>query len=642
MQCTLGSILFSLADLARAVPAQVSLEIAYRPVLPGEQHGDVMNDPAGWTSTSANFSFPRGHTAFWVRIQPAESVDPGQIPVDEDFAWRLSVHAPDLDRVWFWSWLDGRPDRAERFGDQFPLSVRAIRDIVPVFPLKWQPGAAQLRMLLRIESQVVPVVEITMRTRTAWDNINFDMRLLIGSFLGILLIMTVYHLVVWALTRTGVYLFYSLVVLGYLFLFVSTSGLGYIYIWTDQIWFQNFSPLASAIVINITLMGFLRHFLGGLFPSWYRMPAWLFVGLFLAIIPLGLLADDRTTLICFYSIQIPGIILAVVILTRAMLHSADVRIICLGFLASIFGVSLYMAGYLGVTTSPRLRLGVYMLGNVLELALFAIAMAHHLRRMQGLMLTVEHNQHETRKARAIQDALIARHHQQVPGIELSSWHRSAETVGGDWFGSFIDEKNQRIYLLMGDVNGHGLSSAMLTGAVAGVVKGYIESRHSFDQRMEDAVREVAGMVNNVVRETGGHDRLLMSMAFVCLDLHTHRGVYLNAGHHSLFQVSDQSASTLLVKGSLLGLKEKPELGVRPIAMAPGDVLFFYTDGLIENKGPAGHVLKASRLKRMLSGRPGESPADKVNRVVDYATGLWADEPLGDDCCVMAVGFRLAG
>ena len=88
--------------------------------------------------------------------------------------------------------------------------------------------------------------------------------------------------------------------------------------------------------------------------------------------------------------------------------------------------------------------------------------------------------------------------------------------------------------------------------------------------------------------------------------------------------------------------ENPRLGCRFIHLEDGGTLFFYTDGLIENSNAGGRLMRASSLKKLLIQNPGESPAVKVTRVVNHARKIWADHPMDDDCCVMAVGFKKAG
>src|SRR5262249_21171839 len=53
-------------------------------------------------------------------------------------------------------------------------------------------------------------------------------------------------------------------------------------------------------------------------------------------------------------------------------------------------------------------------------------------------------------------------------LELSGFYRSAEDCGGDWWG--YERTDWAFRVMVGDVVGHGTSAAMLTGAIAGIVR----------------------------------------------------------------------------------------------------------------------------------------------------------------------------
>ena len=361
--------------------SQITLDIEYKRADTDASPEEVLQSRDGWIRAEDRiFQIDATSGAWWIRLTP--DPETAVLPADGDQAFRLGVYVIHLDKVTYFSWLNGKRDRQERFGDRVPVHARPVRDLVPVFPQLWNPKTEKLSMLLRIESRYIPVMDIQLRTRESYENVNLDVKILMGAFLGILVIMALYHMVVYVISRTDVYFYYSMVVLSYLMLYLSVSGIGSIYLWPEQLWFQSYSPLLGTIMLNLAIVGFLRHFLKDFFPPWYRYVALSLVVLFIALGLVVMVVRNESKVLHYYGyVQVAAIIFCMYCLIRSLRHSMEVRLISLGFLASFAGLSLFMAGYVGIVTSAITRLSVYVIGNVVELALFAVAMASHLKNL---------------------------------------------------------------------------------------------------------------------------------------------------------------------------------------------------------------------------------------------------------------------
>ena len=91
----------------------------------------------------------------------------------------------------------------------------------------------------------------------------------------------------------------------------------------------------------------------------------------------------------------------------------------------------------------------------------------------------------------------------IESISVCEYYKSAEVAGGDWIGLEHNSKNNRLYLLMGDVTGHGMTSALVTVAVAGAVRGslkmIIESKN--DYSLSEEVYYLAKSTNSAVLDS---------------------------------------------------------------------------------------------------------------------------------------------
>jgi serine phosphatase RsbU (regulator of sigma subunit) len=120
-----------------------------------------------------------------------------------------------------------------------------------------------------------------------------------------------------------------------------------------------------------------------------------------------------------------------------------------------------------------------------------------------------------------------------------------------------------------------------------------------------------------------------------------RLVYASAGHHppmirrgNLVQVS-----TAERQAPPLGLARGDEFYDRHVHLAPGDVLVFYTDGVIEARNSRGEWFGLAGLERTLRAYSDRDPNDVATAVVDAVIAHMAGQPLSDDTTVVVLKVR---
>jgi serine phosphatase RsbU (regulator of sigma subunit) len=225
---------------------------------------------------------------------------------------------------------------------------------------------------------------------------------------------------------------------------------------------------------------------------------------------------------------------------------------------------------------------------------------------------------------------LGRERRQMPGVQLSEYYHAAESASGDWLGVHYDAGHNRLYMMIGDVTGHGMISALVTVAVAGAVHGAISmvEKWGSERSMEESLRAIAGSVNKAVCDSGGRVERWMTMAFIALDVEKGEGLLLNAGHGPIYQLTSQKCRPLQALGSCLGSTDQPEFGLQAFQLEVGEGLFLFTDGLIENKGRDGQGMSKRELQNLLN--TALSPEEQRQRIVEGAQAYWGEAPLQDD------------
>jgi serine phosphatase RsbU (regulator of sigma subunit) len=238
------------------------------------------------------------------------------------------------------------------------------------------------------------------------------------------------------------------------------------------------------------------------------------------------------------------------------------------------------------------------------------------------------------EAEAVQKTLI-RANPEIPNITIHSYYKAAENVGGDWFGTFHDKKLNSLFFWMGDVTGHGISSALITGVASGALysgekrTSMSDSNDSTDRRLEDMVY----VLNDILVDTA--NELLMTMFFGILDLGTGKVKYFNAAQTRPLIKTKAKIISIGNAGSPLGLSKELPFEIHEYDLESNGSIFLYTDGLIENKDMQGEILKKRALSKQLK------EADESSMVIPAIKERFAACVLEDDISLLDIRWQKA-
>jgi serine phosphatase RsbU (regulator of sigma subunit) len=229
---------------------------------------------------------------------------------------------------------------------------------------------------------------------------------------------------------------------------------------------------------------------------------------------------------------------------------------------------------------------------------------------------------EHRVAEVLQEALLALP-ATVSGIEYAARYASGSDntrVGGDFYDLFEIEHGS-IGILIGDVSGKGLEAATLTSVV----------RNSVRMRAMDGLSPAETMTKtNESFYALTSAETFVTVFFGLLDVLTGRMRYVSAGHPPAMVRRGGSRVEVLENSSpIVGAFRGTEFVDEITVLAPGDVLFVCTDGLIEAREEGkfyGHERLRVLLGQFVDGSDPESVAKAVfEDVIAYSGGRMRDD-----------------
>jgi serine phosphatase RsbU (regulator of sigma subunit) len=199
---------------------------------------------------------------------------------------------------------------------------------------------------------------------------------------------------------------------------------------------------------------------------------------------------------------------------------------------------------------------------------------------------------------------------------------SGTRVGGDWYDARLGADGSAV-VAIGDVAGHGVAAAAGMARIGNALSGL--------SMTGQPASTLLGWLNRLVCADEVPERV--ASAVVCvLDQARPALRWAQAGHLPPVLVSGGEARPLPRPfGVLLGSAPNAEYGLAYEQLAAGDVLFCYTDGLIERRGRdideglTGLLAAAADCQR-------ETADDAVIALFDRL-----EPPAADDVCVLAVG-----
>src|SRR6185295_17100322 len=180
----------------------------------------------------------------------------------------------------------------------------------------------------------------------------------------------------------------------------------------------------------------------------------------------------------------------------------------------------------------------------------------------------------------------------------------------------------------GDVSGKGVGAALLMSNI----QASLRLRLALGQDLSAIAREIDADID---RNAPGP--MYATLFLGILDPATRRLHYVNAGHHPQFVLHHEGGlEPMSSTGFPVGLMAGHNYRQLEAQLAPGDFLFFYTDGCVETMNDSGEPFGAERLEALLLATGTEGPNDVLQRVEGALQHFRGSNELFDDATMMAV------
>lgn len=212
---------------------------------------------------------------------------------------------------------------------------------------------------------------------------------------------------------------------------------------------------------------------------------------------------------------------------------------------------------------------------------------------------------------------------------IGEWQPATECGGDFW--AVYELSSERTLVVVGDVTGHGMPAALVTAAVRGACDVAVRA---LGEALELPV--LMEHLDAAVRRVGA-ERLHMSCVAAVVDAEVGEVSFVNAGHATPYLVraatpgGEGEVEVLLTRGHALGAGHPPGAKVSRKSLGTGDLLLWYTDGLVDVANPANEKFGDRRLQRMLRALAAEPELETAARRLLEAVSIHrGGAPFSDD------------
>jgi PAS domain S-box-containing protein len=214
-------------------------------------------------------------------------------------------------------------------------------------------------------------------------------------------------------------------------------------------------------------------------------------------------------------------------------------------------------------------------------------------------------------------------------LRVDTFYKPSHTIGGD-FGVVRPMNDEYLDLLIGDVSGHGISSALVANRI------YAETITQLSHGAP--LVDVLECLNALVTENIGPLGFFVTLAAARIDRGGRAMEFAGAGHPPAMIVQPGAEPRLLPSRSTI-------LGALPDAvdadatlyteLEPGDRIVLYTDGIIDVFDSHGEMLKVDGVRSFVR-ETAPLPFSEMKQGILNRVAAWGNGPPVDDVSLVLV------
>ena len=233
-------------------------------------------------------------------------------------------------------------------------------------------------------------------------------------------------------------------------------------------------------------------------------------------------------------------------------------------------------------------------------------------------------------AARMQESILPTNFPSDSRYEIHASMTPALEVGGDFY-DFFKLEDGRTGIVMADVSGKGVPAALFMMVSRTLMKGTAIGESDPAQALAE--------VNQLLVESN-EESMFVTLFYASFDPETGRIEFANGGHNLPYVVkrSGEVQQIECDAGVVLAVLPGFEFPGGALELEPGDVVFFYTDGITEAMNEEGEEFGDDTLARVLAQVAGSDAASFSDKVVEAVRAHAGSAPQSDDITCLCLRY----
>jgi sigma-B regulation protein RsbU (phosphoserine phosphatase) len=239
-------------------------------------------------------------------------------------------------------------------------------------------------------------------------------------------------------------------------------------------------------------------------------------------------------------------------------------------------------------------------------------------------------------AKEVQQTLLPRKAPQIQWLDIASNIVYCDETGGDYYdflkGSGPDEG--KFAVVVGDVSGHGISSALLMASV----RAFLRQRSTLPGSIADIIADVNRLLALDVEDSGG----FMTLFYLSIDIGKRRLNWVRAGHEPAIFYDPQTDTfeELRGKGTALGVNPNARyLENERTDLSEGQIILLGTDGIWEARNRGGEMFGKEPIYRIVRKNSAASARKILTSCFDALNSFLENQAPEDDITLVVIKVR---
>jgi len=237
-------------------------------------------------------------------------------------------------------------------------------------------------------------------------------------------------------------------------------------------------------------------------------------------------------------------------------------------------------------------------------------------------------------AQEVQQSLLPQHSPSEKRLDIAGSSLYCDETGGDYY-DYIELPHigsDAYGIAVGDVSGHGISSALQMASV----RAYLRGRATQGGAVAEIITDVNRLVSADTMETG----LFMTLFFLMIEAHNGCTTWVRAGHEPalLYNPDSDHFAKLEGEGLPLGVDENWRYRDYTVTVKPGQILILTTDGLWENRNTKGEMFGRERFIKFIRQNASLAAKEIQASIIEAVTNFQGKAQQEDDITLVILKF----